>query len=303
MRPLFNISLASVSLFPSLSLTRLAPNSTSVCDPLNLAIAATITAAAALAMPAYAGNIYKVVDAETGKVTFTDRPEGYQQDSGKQVIDTHVQTVSPYPNSSATAAVNNSMNNGSMSDSSAGSLTLQSGQPPALPSMNTQPVSEAADYRFSIISPDNEQVFRRPAQSIEVQLSLTPALKAGDTVRISIDGQEVAQGVTASLPTVDILPGEHVIKAELLNNQGKTLAQASRTIYLLQTTQLLQQKKQLAKQLKAYQDLPWHQKLLLKLRQDKLPASAIIPPTVEQVTGNINNGNLNKNQANSSNNK
>ncbi|MDO5768690.1 MAG: DUF4124 domain-containing protein [Psychrobacter sp.] len=253
------------------------------------------------AMSAQAGNIYKVVDPATGHVTYTDRPDNHQQSTSGpvQIIDTQIPTVSAAPRSPTPPVVppSNAVTSNPNGANTASPLTVQSSTPPTL-SMNTQPVSEAADYRFSMIMPTSEQVYRRPAQTIEVQLAISPALKPKDKVVITLDGKEMAQGLSASLPTVDLLPGEHQLQASLLNAQGKSIATVSQTLYILQTTQVLQQRKQIAKQLLAYQNLPWHQKLLLKLRQDNIPVSAIIPPKVDQVTDNTNGKNENKNTNN-----
>ena len=119
-----------------------------------------------------------------------------------------------------------------------------------------------------MIEPSEERAYRRPAQSIVVTLQTKPALQVGDSVSITLDGNEVAQGLSASISTADILPGSHVIHAVIKNAKGQTLKQISRTIYVIQNTQTLQNNKKIAEQLLAYQRLPWHQKVLLKLRQD-----------------------------------
>lgn len=208
---------------------------------------------------ANAGTIYKVIDENTGQVTFTDRPNSYQQDSHKQVVDTHIQTTSqPY-------AI-------AQSDSSVGTAAGLSESAP--PVAESQAVSRASDYRLSLTSPESSRAYRRPAQTIDVQLSLSPALKSGDTVIIYLDGNEVAQGLTTSIATLDLTPGQHQLSAAIINANGDTINQVSRTIYIIQNTQALRQKKQLAEQLMAYKRLPWHQKVLLKLQQQNLPAVA-----------------------------
>ena len=116
--------------------------------------------------------------------------------------------------------------------------------------------------------PSAERAYRRPAQSIEVNLQLKPALQAGDSVSIYLDGKEVAQGLSTSIATVDILPGAHNVKAMVKSETGQTLKQVERTIYVIQNNMTIQNNKKIAQQLLAYQQLPWHQKLLLKLRQD-----------------------------------
>ncbi|WP_227689972.1 hypothetical protein [Psychrobacter cibarius] len=96
----------------------------------------------------------------------------------------------------------------------------------------------------------------------------TPELQAGDSVSIYLDGNEVAQGLSASIATVDVLPGSHKIKAVLKNEKGQTLKQIERTVYVIQNNTTLQNNKKIAQQLLAYQNLPWYQKVLLKMRQE-----------------------------------
>ena len=220
-----------------------------------------------------AGTIYKVVDEKTGQVTFTDRPNSYQQDSGKQVVDTHIQTTSqPYSISQSS----NSMNTAAGLSESAPSAA------------KSQAVSSASDYRLSLTSPDSSRAYRRPAQTIDVKLSLSPALKSGDTVIIYLDGNEVAQGLTTSIATLDLTPGQHQLSAAIINANGDTISQVSRTIYILQNTHALRQKKQLAEQLMAYKRLPWQQKLLLKLKQQNLPAVATLKSNSNAAKNNTN---------------
>ena len=83
-----------------------------------------------------------------------------------------------------------------------------------------------------------------------------------------MDGNEVAQGLSASIATVDVLPGSHKIKAVLKNEKGQTLKQVERTVYVIQNNTTLQNNKKIAQQLLAYQNLPWYQKVLLKMRQE-----------------------------------
>ena len=171
-----------------------------------------------------AAPIYKVVDEQTGQVTFTDRPQDYEQQAGKQV--------------SQMAKV-------------------------------TTPVN----YQLAITEPSEERAYRRPVQNIDVNVQIKPALQAGDSTGIYFDDKEVAQGLSASIATVDVLPGAHTIKAVVKSETGQTLEQITRTVYVIQNTTTLQDNKRKAEQLLAYQKLAWYQKLMLKLRQQEVAQS------------------------------
>ena len=225
-----------------------------------MALAGLLIGVASLYAPTLnAAPIYKVVDEKTGQVTFTDRPQNYQQQVGKQISQTSVMTGNDSVGANSSGQTNNS------SPQPANTAQV----PAAASATSSTTVNKAPiNYQLTMTEPSEERAYRRPAQSIEVTLQIKPALQAGDSVSIMLDGNEVAQGLNASISTVDILPGSHVINAVIKNAKGQTLKQISRTVYVIQNTQTLQNNKKIAQQLLAYQRLPWHQKVLLKLRQD-----------------------------------
>lgn len=211
---------------------------------------------------ATAAPIYKIVDERTGQVTFTDRPQNHEQQAGKKVTEMAITTgsESSRSNSNNPSSSNDMSNNGT------------SGQLSDTQQANTQPVTSTkpavqVNYQLAIAEPSEERAYRRPAQSINVNVQIKPALQAGDTVSIYLDNNEVAQGLSASIATVDILPGTHTIKAVVKNQKGQMIQQVMRTIYVIQNNTTLQNNKKIAKQLLAYQNLPWHQKVMLKMRQ------------------------------------
>ena len=210
-----------------------------------------------------AAPIYKVIDEKTGQVTFTDRPQNYEHKAGTQISETSVMTN--------THSTSNSANNSTAVNSNPAppqQMLTSNATPPALGNASSTIQSSRVSYQLTMIEPSEERAYRRPAQSIVITLQIKPALQAGDSVSITLDGNEVAQGLNASISTVDILPGSHVINAVVKNAKGQALKQISRTVYVIQNTQTLQNNKKIAQQLLAYQRLPWHQKVLLKLRQD-----------------------------------
>ena len=222
-----------------------------------------ISTASLHAPMANAAAIYKVVDEKTGQVTFTDRPQNYEQQAGKQISQTSVMTGSDSVGANSSSQTNNA-NNQPVNTTQAPAANATSTTAHSDKTANKAPIN----YQLTITEPSEERAYRRPVQSIDVKVQVKPALQAGDSVSIYLDGNEVAQGLSASIATVDILPGAHNIKAAIKNKKGQAAKQVERTVYVIQNTQTLQKKKKLAEQLLAYQRLPWHQKVLLKLRQD-----------------------------------
>ena len=233
---------------------------------LSLLTGLIISTASLYAPVANAAAIYKIVDEKTGQVTFTDRPQNYEQQAGKQISQTSVMTGSDSVGVGA---------NSSSQTNNANNQPVNTAQAPA--AANTTGTAANSDstankapinYQLTMTEPSEERAYRRPVQTIDVKVQVKPALQVGDSVSIYLDGNEVAQGLSASIATVDVLPGAHNIKAVIKNKKGQVEKQVERTVYVIQNTQTLQKNKKLAEQLLAYQRLPWYQKVLLKMRQD-----------------------------------
>lgn len=233
---------------------------------LSLLTGLIIITASLYAPMANAAAIYKVVDEKTGQVTFTDRPQNYEQQAGKQISQTSVMTSSDSVGANSSSQTN-SANNQPVNTTQA-SAANSTGTTSTTANSNKTANKAPINYQLTITEPSEERAYRRPVQSIDVKVQVKPALQAGDSVSIYLDGNEVAQGLSASIATVDILPGTHNIKAVIKDKKGQAAKQVERTVYVIQNTQTLQKNKKLAEQLLAYQRLPWHQKVLLKLRQD-----------------------------------
>lgn len=222
-----------------------------------------ITAAISCTLTANAAPIYKVVDERTGQVTFTDNPQSYEQQAGKQISETGVSTGnSSNTNSSADSSTvdsNGAEQNNSGLDVDNQITTNQSSIKPTL--------QAAVNYQLAMLEPSAERAYQRPGQIITVKLQLSPALQAGDSISIYIDDKLISQGITASIATIDLNPGEYTIQAVIQNRAGQVINRITRRVYVIQNTAILRKKQQLAEQMLAYQRLPWQQKLLLKLRQ------------------------------------
>lgn len=231
---------------------------------------------ASFSMIAMATPIYKVVDG-SGRITFTDNPQHYENQAGK--------TISPVAVSESTALLNNrtannTTNNQAVSQPAPPQQTnhqnslqitaANNAQTSNENSSKTKPQLPSPNYQLTMNEPSAERAYRRPAQNIVVNLQVKPALKSGDSATIYIDGAAIAQGLSANVPTVDLMPGQHTISAAITNQSGQTISQVSQTVYVIQNTTVLQNNKKIAAQLQAYERLSLPQKILLKLRQDNI---------------------------------
>ncbi|WP_169391530.1 MULTISPECIES: DUF4124 domain-containing protein [Psychrobacter] len=227
---------------------------------------------ASFSMIAMATPIYKVVD-DSGRITFTDNPQHYENQAGK--------TITPVAVSESTALLNNrTANNQAVSQpappqqtnhqNSSQSTAANNAQTSNENSSKTKPQLPSPSYQLTMTEPSAERAYRRPAQNIVVNLQVKPALKSSDSVTIYIDGAAIAQGLSANVPTVDLMPGQHTISAAITNKSGQTISQVSQTVYVIQNTTVLQNNKKIAAQLQAYERLSLPQKILLKLRQDNI---------------------------------
>ncbi len=228
---------------------------------ISLWIGFLLTSASFYAITAKAAPIYKVIDESTGQVTFTDNPQVYEQQAGKQISETGITTAQ---------SSNNRMNTAQSSSTQASSTSAST---PLSPSQTTPPTMTVAtqrapiNYQLTMVEPTEERAYQRPSQSIVIKVQTQPLLQKGDTVVITLNGKIVGQGSNASVPTVDVVPGQHSVEVSIKNEAGQTLQQIQRTVYVIQNTAILRQKQQLAEQILAYQRLSWQQKLLLKIRQ------------------------------------
>lgn len=246
------------------TLSKLKASKSNLCSrssAISLWIGFLLTSASFYAITAKAAPIYKVIDESTGQVTFTDNPQVYEQQAGKQISETGITTAQ---------SSNNRMNTAQSSSTQASSTSAST---PLSPSQTTPPTMTVAtqrapiNYQLTMVEPSEERAYQRPSQSIVIKVQTQPLLQKGDTVVITLNGKIVGQGSNASVPTVDVVPGQHSVEVSIKNEAGQTLQQIQRTVYVIQNTAILRQKQQLAEQILAYQRLSWQQKLLLKIRQ------------------------------------
>ena len=150
-----------------------------------------ISTASLYAPMANAAAIYKVVDEKTGQVTFTDRPQNYEQQAGKQISQTSVITSSDSVGANSSSQTN-SANNQPVNTTQA-SAANSTGTTSATANSNKTANKAPINYQLTITEPSEERAYRRPVQSIDVKVQVKPALQAGDSESIYLDGNEVAQ--------------------------------------------------------------------------------------------------------------
>lgn len=114
-------------------------------------------------------------------------------------------------------------------------------------------------YHVVITEPAKERAYHRPAQNIEVQASISPRLEMGDTAAILLNGAVVADGVSASIPTLDLTVGEHDLEVIVMDKNANTIASDTRKIHVIQTNQIQRQKKAAIAKWQEYENSSiWH---------------------------------------------
>jgi len=138
------------------------------------------------------GEIYRVVDPVTGKVTFTDNPPADHKNAEK--LDLRAPNTQP---------------------------------PTAVPEENATNGEQAAAPGYQsieILQPENDATVPPGQLDVVVQIAITPELRDGDQVRLLINGKP--QGAPASTTTLvirELIRGSHRIEAQIVSSTGKVL--------------------------------------------------------------------------------
>ncbi len=90
------------------------------------------------------------------------------------------------------------------------------------------------EYQVQISQPEDHATIRDNSGSIYISGRVAPVFKRGFKVRLLMNGKVHGEPQTRSVFILrDVDRGEHKIKLELLNNQGKVIASSKeRTVYL-----------------------------------------------------------------------
>ena len=112
-------------------------------------------------------------------------------------------------------------------------------------------------------------------------VQVRPNLTDDMSVHLLVGDVNLGVGASGSLPTVDLNPGEHLIKAIVMDKNGNQVASAERTIYVIQNTNITRARRAAQVEYDKYQSLPWYQKLYLNLHQGfEPPKNPSAPPSV-----------------------
>jgi hypothetical protein len=92
------------------------------------------------------------------------------------------------------------------------------------------------DYKVSIIEPKDQQTFTNDITTIEVKLSITPALQKSDQIRLIVNGQPFGGASNAPTFVLDQLPrGAYSISAEIFSiNDPAKIRGKSQTVTFFQ---------------------------------------------------------------------
>jgi len=97
-----------------------------------------------------------------------------------------------------------------------------------------------AGYIVKITEPSDQQTFRNDAESIAVNVFVTPSLQKNDKVVILIDGQpngDPTETTQFSLPTLE--RGSHTLQARVISSNGNTTDSDAITIFQQRHSALL----------------------------------------------------------------
>ena len=92
-----------------------------------------------------------------------------------------------------------------------------------------------AQPSVAVLSPSPGEAIRANNGVVPLALALNPVLSTGEKLHLQLDGQTLM--TTESPPTMleGLTRGEHSLRIERLDREGRTLAEAQRTFYVLRT--------------------------------------------------------------------
>lgn len=126
-------------------------------------------------------------------------------------------------------------------------------------------------YTVNITEPSEDRAYRRPAQSADIRISVSPKPTPLHTLILKVNGKyHSANSYQTSLPSIDYNPGEQIITVELQDETGRVVTSDTRKIYFIQKSLIIDNEREKAKQQIAYDNLPWYQKLYVDMRQDEI---------------------------------
>jgi hypothetical protein len=157
-------------------------------------------------MTATAEVIYRWVD-ETGQVHFSDVP----RDGATEITIAPVQT-----------------------------FNLRSAPPQTASDVDDETAGEVANYDYlEIASPAMEETIWNTGGIVTVAVNLQPGLRMGHQIRLFMDDQQmtVLPPMSSSVQLTDVVRGAHQLRAEVVDENGKSLIMSpTRTFFYQQTS-------------------------------------------------------------------
>jgi hypothetical protein len=112
----------------------------------------------------------------------------------------------------------------------------ESGAVPTAASPRSELSSEAAPRpAITILSPGPGEAIRANNGAIPLSLALRPALTSEERLRLSLDGEVLRTAEAPPAMLEGLARGEHTLLIERLDQEGRALADAQRTFYVLRT--------------------------------------------------------------------
>ena len=120
--------------------------------------------------------------------------------------------------------------------------TYSAPPPPPIAASSRLPREQALlqqmnDFRYQscTLSPKTDETFNNP-QSVNVAVTLIPALRVGDVVTLQVDGVSIGTESTLSFVIPQPVRGSHTAQVAIKDRFGKAMCNASSTFHVLRTS-------------------------------------------------------------------
>ena len=118
-------------------------------------------------------------------------------------------------------------------------VTLEPLQTFNLPAVSSpkKPVAkkeEPAGYEeFKVTSPSDDATIRDNGGNVSVRLSLSPALRSGHSIEVTMDGKSIGSGNSTSITLTGVDRGSHTVQAAVKDDGGNVIARSTSIVFHL----------------------------------------------------------------------
>ena len=108
--------------------------------------------------------------------------------------------------------------------------------PPAQPLPKSAPAKkdEPDGYEeFAVTSPSNDATIRNSGGNVQVRVSLSPGLRSGHSIEVTMDGKSIGSGSGTSITLTEVDRGTHTVQAAVKDDGGKVIARSNSVIFHL----------------------------------------------------------------------